>query len=105
MIVPRRAAALIVTIQVLLSAAPALAAGAPPARLSPTAPSWLQPASTAPGSATGAGSSTTASTAPETATTAQLPRTGIDLMPEVVAGVALFGAGLGLRLVLRVRRA
>lgn len=68
----RPAAALFVTIVVLLSAAPAPAAGSPPARLT---------------------------------TTSQLPRTGLDLLPEGIAGAVLFLAGLSLRLAPRSRRA
>jgi hypothetical protein len=81
MIAHRRAAALIVTIPMLLPGAPAAFAGTPPAPLSPTTPSWPKP------------------------TVAQLPRAGFDPRLEVMAGAVLIGVGLGLRVALRIRRA
>jgi hypothetical protein len=88
MIGNRRAAALLVTIA-LLAAPPAALGAGKPSRLTMTAPRWL---STAHHSRTAA---------PPPPAGRQLPRTGFDLLPEVLLGGVLVAAGL----VLRIRRA
>jgi LPXTG-motif cell wall-anchored protein len=54
-----------------------LAAGSPSSQLTPTAPSRLS--------------------TPKSTTSGSLPNTGLNLLPETIAGVALLGAGVGLR--------
>ncbi len=96
----RLATALIVTLCVLASPVAAVAASQPPAPLTHRAPSWL-PESPANGASTA--TATTPST-PATETTpaptagTPLPRTGFNLLPEVVLGGLLLGAGLIVRL-------
>ena len=103
MIVHRRAAALIATTIVLLLPAVALGSGAPPASLNPTAPSWLKPVA-APH--TSASTQTSAHTPPSAAPArGTLPRTGFDLLPEVLLGAGLVVAGVAIQVALRIRRA
>lgn len=109
MIGHRRAAAFLATILVVLAPAPALASKAPrPARLTATPPGWLN-ASPRPDRATGSssqrGKSTASSSTASTHAQASLPRTGVDLLPEVLGGALLMMAGLGLRTAARRRRA
>ena len=68
---------------VIAVAAPAqaLASGPGSSQITPTAPSRL----------------TTTTTTPTSTTAGSLPDTGLNLMPETVAGLALLGVGVGLR--------
>lgn len=88
---PLRFAAAIASVGVsLLAPAGALAAGSTTtsSQITPTAPSRLTTTTPA-ATATSGGTATPAGT---------LPNTGYDLLPETVAGIALVGAGVGLRL-------
>ena len=98
MIVHRWAATLIATILTLAwpAASPAAGGSAAPARLSQSAPSWL--ASTP--SQSSVNPAPTASSPPR----GMLPRTGFDLLPEVVLGAILLAGGVSLRVGLRARR-
>jgi hypothetical protein len=73
-----RLAALIATCAVSAAVpSQALAAGSPSSQITPTPPSRLSP--------------------PKSTTPGSLPDTGLNLLPETIAGVALLGAGVGLR--------
>jgi len=82
---PIRPALILATAALAAVPVPALAAGAPSSQITPTAPSGL----TTPTTATTPGVTTT--------TSGNLPNTGLNLLPETVAGLALVGAGIGLR--------
>jgi hypothetical protein len=73
-----RLAALIVTCAIGVAApGQALAAGSPSSQITPTAPSRLS--------------------TPKPAASGTLPNTGLNLLPETIAGAALLAAGVGLR--------
>jgi hypothetical protein len=108
MIVHRAAAAFLASTLVVLAPAPALASGAQrPARLTATPPGWLSssPGSGASGSSSQPAGGTAGGSAGSNHPRASLPRTGFDLLPEVLAGALLMMAGLGLRTAAHRRRA
>ncbi len=86
------------------SPAPALAAGHPTAahttpQITPTAPSRLT-TSTSSTTTTGAPAATTTTgtgTGTSTVPSGNLPNTGLNLLPETVAGLLLLATGVGMR--------